>query len=100
MESHQEQLIETLRSNPKAARDYLMTAIRDADTRTLLVALRNVVEARGHTRVCEKMSVPLQGLYRTLSAKGDARLHTLLAVLKATGFRLTRERLSADITGH
>jgi DNA-binding phage protein len=59
--SHQPQLIELLRANPKVARG------------------------------SEKAGVPLQGLYRTLSAQGGARLGLLLAVLKATGFRLSRE---------
>lgn len=96
--SHREQLIETLRANPKVARGYLTAAIEDADSRVLLAALRTVVEARGLARVGEKAGVPRQGLYRTLSAKESPRLTTLLAVLKATGFRFSLEERKGRAT--
>ena len=89
--SRREQLVKTLRANPKVARDYLTAAIGDADSRVLLVALRTVVEARGMARVGERAGIPRHGLYRTLSAKEGPRLTTLLAVLKATGLRFSPE---------
>ena len=98
--ARREQLIETLRANPKVARDYLAAAIKDTDSRVLLAALRTVVEARSLPRVGEKTGVPHQGLYRTLSVKGDTRLATLLAVLKATGFQFSLEERKGRTIQH
>jgi probable addiction module antidote protein len=87
---HRERLIEELR-DPRLARAYLAAAIEDADPRVLLAALRTVVEARGMARVVEKTGIPRESLYRTLSSKGNPRLTTLLAVVKAAGFRFSLE---------
>ena len=42
-------------------------------------------------RVAEKAGIPRESLYRTLSPKGNPRLTTLLAVVKAAGFRFSLE---------
>ena len=89
--SHRERLIAELRTDPKAARAYLAAAIEDSDPRVLLAALRTVVEARGMARVAEKAGIPRESLYRTLSSKGNPRLTTLLAIVKAAGFRFSLE---------
>lgn len=85
---HRERLIAELRADPKLARDYLKAAIEDDDPRVLLSALRTVAEARGMAQVADKVGIPRESLYRTLSPKSNPRLLTLLAVIKATGFRL------------
>ena len=87
--SHRNKLIEELRANPKLAREYLAAAIEDDDPRVLLSALRTVAEVRGMARVAEAAGIPRESLYRTLSSKGNPRLSTLLAVIKAAGFRLS-----------
>lgn len=87
--SHRERLVEELRSDPKLAREYLVAAIEDDDPRVLLSALRTVAEARGMARVAEAAGIPRESLYRALSPKGNPRLSTLLAVIKAAGFRLS-----------
>lgn len=86
--SHRTRLIEELRADPKLAREYLAVAIEDDDPRVLLSALRTVVEVRGMARVAEATGIPRERLYRTLSPKGNPRLSTLLAVIRAAGFRL------------
>lgn len=87
--SHRERLIAELRADPKLAREYLKAAIEDDDPRVLLSALRTVAEVRGMARVADKAGMPRESLYRALSPKGNPRLSTLLAVIKATGFRLS-----------
>jgi probable addiction module antidote protein len=87
--SHRERLIEELRADRKLARAYLMAAIEDDDPRVMLSALRTVVEARGMARVADAAGMPRESLYRALSPKGNPRLSTLLAVIKAAGFRLS-----------
>ncbi len=86
--SHRNKLIEELRADPKLAREYLAAAIEDDDPRVLLSALRTVVEVRGMACVAEAAGIPRESLYR-LSPKGNPRLSTLLAVIKAAGFRLS-----------
>jgi probable addiction module antidote protein len=85
---HRERLIEELRADPRLATDYLKAAIDDEDPRVLLAALRSVVEARGMARVAEAAKIPRESLYRALSLRGNPRLSTLLAVIKAAGFRI------------
>lgn len=85
---HHERLIDELRSDPRLAADYLKAAIDDEDPRVLLAALRTVVEARGMAKVAEAAKIPRESLYRALSPRGNPRLSTLLAVIKAAGFRI------------
>lgn len=89
--SHRTKLIEELRADRKLARAYLAAAIEDDDPRVLLSALRTVAEVRGMARVAAAAGIPRESLYRALSPKGNPRLSTLLAVIKATGFRLSLE---------
>ena len=86
--SHRDRLIEELRTDPRLATEYLKAAIDDEDPRVLLAALRTVVEARGMARVAEAARVPRESLYRALSPRGNPRLSTLFAIIKAAGFRI------------
>ncbi len=86
--SHRERLIEELRADPRLAVDYLKAAIDDEDPRVLLAALRTVVEVRGMARVAERAKIPRESLYRALSLRGNPRLSTLLAIIRAAGFSI------------
>ena len=89
--SHRSRLIEELRADPKLAREYLAAAIEDGDPKVMLSALRTIAEARGMARLAESAGIPRESLYRALSPKGNPRLSTLLAVIKAAGFKLSLE---------
>ena len=89
--SHRERLVEELRADPKLARAYLAEAVKDDDPRVLLSALRTVAEAQGVARLAAAAGIPRESLYRALSPKGNPRLSTLFAVLKAAGFRFSLE---------
>lgn len=91
--SHDESMIRELRENPAFAAEYLRAALEDEDEpRVLLVALRRVAEARGGiAKVAKAARVERESLYRALSAHGNPRLSTLVAVTKAMGLKLTVE---------
>jgi probable addiction module antidote protein len=91
--SHDEAMIRELKANPKFAAEYLRAALEEVDDpRVLLIALRRVAEARGGiAKVAKAAGVERESLYRALSAKGNPRLSTLVAVTKAIGLKLTVE---------
>jgi len=58
----------------------------------LLIALRRIAEARGGiAKVAKAAGIERESLYRALSARGNPRLSTLVAVTKAVGLKLTVE---------
>jgi len=91
--SHDEAIVRELRANPGFAAEYLRAALEDADDpRVLLLALRRVAEARGGiAKVAKAAGIARESLYRALSAHGNPRLSTLVAVTKAMGLKLTLE---------
>jgi probable addiction module antidote protein len=91
--SHDKALVAELRADPRFAAEYLRAAMEDLDEPgVLLVALRQVAEARGGiAKVAKAAHVERESLYRALSPRGNPRLSTLLAVAKAVGLRLTVE---------
>jgi probable addiction module antidote protein len=91
--SHDEAMARQLRENPDFAAEYLRAALEDAEEpRVLLVALRRVAEARGGVaKVAKAAGIERESLYRALSAHGNPRLSTLVAVTKAMGLKLTVE---------
>lgn len=91
--SHDEALIRELRDDPDFAVEYLKAAMADqAEPRVLLIALRQITEARGGiTKIAKKAGMERESLSRALSPKGNPRFSTLAAVAKAVGLRLTVE---------
>jgi probable addiction module antidote protein len=91
--SHDEALIQELREDPEFAAEYLKPALEDTEEpQVLLIALRQVAEARGGiAKVAKAAGVERESLYRALSARGNPRLSTLVAVAKALGLKLTLE---------
>src|ERR1700683_1571585 len=91
--SHDESTIQELRNDPQFAVEYLKVALEDSENPgVLLIALRRVAEARGGiAKVAKLAGIERESLYRALSAKGNPRLSTLVAVTKAVGLKLTVE---------
>ena len=91
--SHDEATVRELRDSPEFAAEYLRAALEDDDEPgVLLIALRRVAQARGGVaKVAKAAGVERESLYRALSARGNPRLSTLVAVAKAVGLRLTVE---------
>ena len=91
--SHEEAMVRELRENPEFAAEYLRAALEDDDEPSvLLIALRRIAEARGGiAKVAKAAGIERESLYRALSARGNPRLSTLVAVTKAVGLKLTVE---------
>jgi probable addiction module antidote protein len=85
----QEILLENLQ-DPEEAVAYLQAALADEDERIFLLALRDVLEARGGTiaDLAEETQLNKQNLYRMLSKKGNPRLSSLKTVLHSIGFEM------------
>src|SRR5436309_14190033 len=91
--SHDEAIVRRLRKDPEFAAEYLRAALEDEDEpRVLLIALRQLARARGIAKVAKAAGVERESLYRALSARGNPRLSTLVAVTKAIGLRRSEER--------
>lgn len=90
--SHDEAMVRRLRRDAKFAAEYLKAALEDGDEpRALLMALRHLAQAQGIAKVAKAAGIERESLYRALSARGNPRLSTLVAVTKAIGLRLTVE---------
>jgi probable addiction module antidote protein len=90
--SHDEAIVRRLRKDPAFAAEYLKAALEDEDEpRVLLLALRHLARARGIAKVAKAAGIERERLCRALSARGNPRLSTLVAVTKAIGLRLTVE---------
>lgn len=90
--SYHDELIESLR-DPKESAAYLEIALEeyqeDGDTESLLIALRNVAEAKGGlAKLAKKTHLSRQHLYKLLSKSGNPRLDTFGILLKGLGFHL------------
>jgi len=91
--SYHDDLIVALR-DPKECYAYLQVALdeyqEDNDADALLIALRNVAEARGGiTKLAKKTHLNRQNLYKALSKTGNPRLDTFGMILKGLGFHLS-----------
>ena len=91
--SHDEAMIRHLREDAEFAAEYLKAALEDTDEpKVLLIALRRITEARGgFAKIARAAGIERESLHRALSARGNPRLSTLVAVTKAVGLKLTVE---------
>jgi len=89
--SHDDAVVAKLRENPGFAVEYLNAVLEDADEPdVLLIALRRIADARGGiAKVAKVAGIERESLYRALSARGNPRLSTLMAVARAVGLKLT-----------
>jgi len=70
--------------------EYMREVLERSDMpEELLLGLRRVAEAQGMSRVAEAAGLSRESLYRSLSAAGNPRLSTLVAVLWVAGLRLS-----------
>jgi probable addiction module antidote protein len=81
-------LLEKLK-NPKFAERYLNAVFEDGSREEILLALRDVCEARGMSNLARKTKINRKSLYVALSSKGNPTLATLLSLLSHTGLRLS-----------
>ena len=87
---YQETLLEVLQ-DPDEAQAYLNACLMDEDPRVFLLALKDVLQARGGdmATLAKKANLNRENLYRMLSEKGNPKLTSIIAVLNAVGLHLS-----------
>ena len=78
-------------TDPDEAAAYLNAALEDGAQGVFLLALRDVADARGLTRLARDTSLNRENLYRILSGEGNPRLSSLKALLDSMGLKLAVE---------
>ncbi len=66
---------------------------RDGDSAALLSALRVVARVKGVSAMAEEIGMTRQGLQKALSARGNPRLDSINAIMRAMGYRLAPQPL-------
>src|SRR5208337_4702934 len=91
--SHDQMMRKKLKDDPEFAAEYLRAALEDTDEpKVLLIALRRITEARGgFAKIARAAGIERESLHRALSARGNPRLSTLVAIIHAIGLKLTVE---------
>ena len=94
-------LLEQLQ-DPEEAAAYLKAALADPDERVFLLALRDVLEARGGNiaDLATDTNLNKQNLYRMLSTRGNPRFTSLITVLNAIGFEMDISDLVQSLLVH
>ncbi len=78
-------------ADPKEAAAYLNAALEDNSQDVFLMALRDVANARGLTRLARETLLSRENMYRILSEKGNPQLSSLRALLDSLGLKLAVE---------
>ena len=69
---------------------------QDGDSATLLSALRVIARVKGISNITKEICMSRQGLQKALSAKGNPRLDSINAIMRAMGYQLVPSRLGAS----
>ena len=90
-----------IKVSPFDAADYLTTAeacavflseaLKSDDVAYIANALGVVARARGMAEIAKKTGLSREGLYKTLSVKGNPELATVLKILEAVGLQLVAQ---------
>lgn len=89
--SYQDSLIKRL-CDPQEAAAYLDAALEGGDRPAFLLAIRNVIDARGGmTQMARQTGLNRENLYRVLSERGNPEINSLEKLLKGLGLRLAVE---------
>lgn len=90
--SYREGLINRLRVSEELQLEHLSAALEDDMPDVFLLALRDVVEARGLARFAKEADLNREHLYRILSKDGNPKLDSFFKILKALGFSLSLKK--------
>jgi probable addiction module antidote protein len=83
--------------NPEDQAELLNDALATGDVVYIANALGTIARARGMSEVARGAGVTREALYKSLTAKGDPKLSTVLGVLKTLDLRLLAR--SAKVVG-
>jgi probable addiction module antidote protein len=70
---------------------FLSAAFEEDDEDEIRRALATVARARGMAEVARGAAMSRQGLYKSLSDKGDPKLSTLIGLIRALGMKMVIE---------
>ena len=85
---HKPELLIALQ-DPVEAAEYLNAALEEDMNELFLLALRNVAEAYGMTRLAEDAQLNRESMYRMLSEKGNPQFTSLISILRQIGLKLS-----------
>jgi probable addiction module antidote protein len=68
---------------------YLDAALAEKDTKFLLKAIGNVARSKGMAQLARELNLSREGLYDSLSPKGNPSFTTVVKVLDNLGFQLS-----------
>jgi probable addiction module antidote protein len=86
---YKEILKERLQDDAELAAMYLNEAIKSGEKSILLIALRDVLEARGNIKAFAKEAdLPRQSIYRMLSEDGNPTLEKFIAIYETMGLKI------------
>jgi probable addiction module antidote protein len=89
LRDYREDLLERLK-DPEYAAGYLEAVLADGDSTAFLIALKDVIDARGGVSdLAKRARMTRPGLYKILSKEGNPTLQTLRQVLKPIGLRIS-----------
>ncbi len=78
--------------HPEEIDDFLTEIFADyaqnGDSATLLSALRIVARVKGISTIAAEVNMSRQGLQKALSTKGNPRLDSINAIMRAMGYQL------------
>ncbi len=77
--------------NPDEAAMYLDAALEENNQEIFLLALRDIAEAHGFSKVAQDTLLNRENLYRMLSSTGNPQLSSLITLLRSLGLRLAVE---------
>lgn len=77
--------------DPEEAAAYLDSALEENDQEVFLLALRDIAEAHGFSKVAQDTLLNRENLYRMLSSTGNPQLSSLIMLLHSFGLRLAVE---------
>ena len=93
--TYHEDLIKDL-TNPDYALVYLNTALEQKDMPSVfLLALKNVVEAYGVTKLSKKTKLNRVNMYRMLSKSGNPELKSLQKILDSLNLKIVLDKKAA-----
>ncbi|MCB0196915.1 MAG: putative addiction module antidote protein [Anaerolineae bacterium] len=76
---------------PEEATAYLDSALEENDQEVFLLALRDIADAHGFSKVAQDTLLNRENLYRMLSSTGNPQLSSLITLLQSFGLRLSVE---------
>ena len=79
----------------EAVAAYLNAAFEEGDPALIAAALGDVAKARGMSQVAREVGASREGLYRSLSKKGNPELATVIKITRAMGLQLSVAKVAA-----